>query len=178
MGRARAPYHSSGRHRRVPPLCSTRQDHCSGVRGECSGCRRGGGEGCLCRCLALAQIHTSSLTLPAKAFSLHTCAHSLSARARMLSQLGWGWVAGSQRGKPKDENTESDTDFDDTDDTDVAVQKGPKYFMHVCCIAMFTNMQPSCIYCISDIYFIFCIFCILSICCILSINCIYFTYCT
>ena len=56
-----------------------------------------------------------------------------------------GGVAGSQRGKPEDEDAESDTDF-------AAVQKGPKFFMHMCCIAICVCMKPSCIYCISDIF--------------------------
>ena len=45
--------------------------------------------------------------------------------------LGQGWVAGSKRGKPEDKDRESGTDF-------VTVQKGPKYFMHMCCIATCT----------------------------------------
>ena len=58
MGRSKAPYHSSGRHRRVPHL-RTRQGHCSGARREGRGCRRNGGEGCTYRCLSCApHIHT------------------------------------------------------------------------------------------------------------------------
>ena len=119
-----------------------------------------------------AHTHTHSLTLPAKAEHAGalpcTCARFHWVRARACSvSFGRGGVAGSQRGKPEDEDTESDTDL-------AVVQKGPKYFMRMCCIAICAYIQPYCIYCISGIFFIFSIYflCIA----LVHIYCLYIAY--
>ena len=67
MGGARDPYHSSGRHRRVPHLC-TRQSKCTGARGQGRGWRRGGGAGAFARSHLHRRRHVQ----------VHTRAHSLS----------------------------------------------------------------------------------------------------
>ena len=97
------------------------------------GCRRCGGEGYTCRCLARARAqthtHTHSLTLPAERAGALPCTHVLITERARACSVSWGralrgGVAGFQSGKPEDEDMESDTNL-------AAVQKGPKFFMHV-----------------------------------------------
>ena len=93
MGEARAPYHSSGRHRRVQHLC-TRQGHCSGARGVAAAVDAAAAKAARDGALR-AHKHTHTFTHFAgeggtcRCLALHARAHSLSAHAHAQSVRGW-----------------------------------------------------------------------------------------